>query len=581
MEIPLLREIVVIFALSIVVQLICHRIHIPTIVGFLITGVLSGPHGLGFVNSVDDVDVLATMGIVMLLFSVGMEFSLKKILNLKKFFLVGGSLQVLFTIFIGMAAGLLFGSSLGEAIVIGFLISLSSTAITLRMLNSRNETNTPYGRLAISIMIFQDIVAVPMMLIIPSLAGGGSELHFDNMLELAKGVGILAFVAISAIKLVPQLLYYVTLTQSRELFILSVLTICFAVAWMTSSLGLSLSLGAFLAGLIVSESEYSNEAVGDVLPLQDVFTSFFFISIGMLLDLQYVLANPLTVISISLGLIIAKAFAAGAAAKLLRLSLRSAWMTGAALAQIGEFSFVLAGVAIGAQLMSEQSYQLFLAVSLLTMALSPWILQLAPALLNALAKIPRLHHWAESFEESKPDTVNGLENHVIIVGFGVAGRQLALSCKKLSIPYTIIDLNADTVRSERANGEPIHYGDGSNSFVLEHAQISKANVLAIVINDPAAAQRIVQKARHTNPAMQIVVRTRYFADMQQFSKIGANDIVVDELGAALEVSSRVLSRYQVEIAELDALVDEMIASASWATKYSFLKRSTEKEASHV
>lgn len=570
MEIPLLREIVIIFALSIFVQLICHRLHIPTIVGFLITGVLAGPHGLGFVNNIEDVDVLATMGIVMLLFTVGMEFSLKKIVKYKKDFFIGGFLQVFLTVMTSALIAMLFTSSLGEAIALGFLVSLSSTAIVLRALDQRSQSQSPHGRLIVSILIFQDIVAIPMMLMIPSLSGQNSVFTLDNLLAAGKGIGILMAGAFLAIKLVPKLLFYVTLTRSRELFILSVLTICFSVAWVTSELGLSLSLGAFLAGLIVSESEYSNEAVGDVLPFQDIFTSFFFISIGMLLNISFVLEHPVGVILLTVGVILIKASMAGAGTLLLGMPLRTAVMTGVSLAQIGEFSFVLASVAMAAKLMPEESYQFFLAVSLLSMAFSPWLIKSAPQLYQLLTMLP-LPQKLKSGLSLKEEMTNALENHVIIAGYGVAGRHLASSCKRLDIPYTIIEMNSETVRRERKLGEPIAFGDASHPAVLEHAHIETAHVIAIVINDPVAALRIVRKVRQINDKAHIIARTRYLLDAEPFYKLGANEVVVEELGAAVEVFSRVLGKYEVELSSLEAIVDELMTQSPKIAKQTLIQ----------
>jgi len=289
MEIPLLKDLVVIFSLSTIVLYLFHRFRVPAIVGFLLTGIVVGPYGLGLVNAVHQVEVLAEIGVVLLLFTIGIEFSLKSLLQIKRYLLIGGTLQGVLTYGAGFVIARRIGLPVGEAIFLGFLISFSSTAIVLKLLQERAEIDSPHGRTALAILIFQDIIIVPIMLATPLLAGTSSNVLGSVTLSLAKGVGIIVVVFLCAQWLVPKILFHITRTRSRELFMLTVLILCFAVAWLTSNLGLSLALGAFLAGLIISESEYSIQAFSNILPFRDVFTSLFFVSIGMLLNIGFVL----------------------------------------------------------------------------------------------------------------------------------------------------------------------------------------------------------------------------------------------------------------------------------------------------
>lgn len=360
MDLPLLPDILTIFSLSIAVLLLCHRIHLPTVVGFLATGVLCGPHALGLVPEESEVQILAELGIILLLFTVGMEFSFKKILEYKRYFLIGGGLQIGLTVSAGMAIGWIIGRPFGESVFLGFLLALSSTAIVLRVLEEKMEMDAPHGRLILGMMIFQDIVAIPMMLLIPFLDGKGDEaFNFSLIVSIFKGVLILACVLYSAEKLVPRLLYYIARTRSRELFLLSVLAICLSVAWLTASMGLSLSLGAFLAGLIISESDYRAEAMSDILPFQGIFTSFFFVSIGMLLNLHFFLDQPFTILLLVAGVMILKALLAGAAGIAVGMPLRVVVISAFAMCQVGEFSFVLAKAGSSYGLGSDYHYQLF------------------------------------------------------------------------------------------------------------------------------------------------------------------------------------------------------------------------------
>lgn len=556
-EIPLLHDILVIFGLSIFVLLLMHRFNLPAIVGYILTGILCGPYGLGLVKAEEDVQVLANIGIVLLLFIVGMEFSFKKIFEERSFFLMGGAIQVLLTVLGGLLFGLCLGRPFGESLYLGFLVALSSTAIVLRLLSQKMESDTPHGKLVISMMIFQDIIAIPMMLSLPLLSG--KDAHFDLFMltEVAKGILILAIVLFCAERLVPWLLYRIAKTRSKELFILSVLTICSSVAWVTSNIGLSLSLGAFLAGLIISESEYRTEAVGDIVPFQDIFTSFFFVSIGMLMNVTFFFEQPFTILFLSLGVLVLKAFSAGFSAVILGMPLRTVVLSAVAMSQIGEFSFVIAKEGYSLQLGSLYHYNLFLSVALITMAFTPTLMSLSPLLADRLQKFP-LPLWLKS--GLKPSTIKPpetLKEHVIIVGFGISGRNLARSTKEAKIPYVVLELNPDTVRKEKINGEPIYFGDASHETVLRHANISQAKVLAIVINDSLAIPRIVENARKINPALYIVVRTRYLKEMRTIHNLGADEVIPDEIGSSVEVFTRVLRSYKIPHQQIDKIVSGM------------------------
>lgn len=559
MEVPIIEEVVIIFALSIAVLLICHRLRLPAVVGFLMTGVLCGPHGLGLISTVDDVQMLATVGIVLLLFTVGMEFSIQKIIKYKYYFFVGGFLQVFATVLTCFCVSKFFyESSWGGAALLGFLISLSSTAIVLRALDEKGDSDTPHGRLILGILIFQDIVAVPMMLLIPVLAGSGENFEVSNLYTFARGIGILILMSMIAFKVVPKLLYYVTRTRNRELFLLTVLTICFAIAWVTSSVGLSLSLGAFLAGLIVSESDYSDEAIGNVLPFQEIFTSFFFVSMGMLLDIKFVSQQPLFIVLIALLVIGLKSFIAGSSALVLGMPLRAAILAGIALGQVGEFSFVLALSGMKYGLASDYYYQLFLAVSLLTMAVTPMFMSLSHRLVQIVEKLPFPQKIMMGYNYSHEEAGQHLKrDHLIIIGFGLRGKHLGRAAKAAGIPYLILEMNSDTVKIEKNRGEPIHYGDASHHSVLLHSGIKDARAVAVVINDSVASLRIVKVARELNPNVYIITRTRYFQEVPAMFQVGANDVIPDEFGSSLEIFTRVLEKCDTHSELMVKLINEL------------------------
>lgn len=581
MEVPILEEIVVIFALSIGVLLLCHRLRLPAVVGFLVTGVLCGPHGLGLVPKIDDVQMLATVGIVLLLFTVGMEFSIQKIIRYRYYFVGGGLLQVAGTFLACLVFGkLLYQGSWGEVILLGFLISLSSTAIVLRALDEKGDSDSPHGRLILGILIFQDIVAVPMMLLIPVLAGSGEDFNLSDFGHFLQGIGLLIAMSFVAYKGVPRLLYYVTLTRNRELFLLTVLTTCFAIAWMTSLVGLSLSLGAFLSGLIIAESDYSDEAVGDVLPFQEIFTSFFFVSMGMLLDIGFVAQQPIFILAITLLVLLVKFLVASGSAIALGMPLRAAVLAGIALCQVGEFSFVLAHSGMGYQLMSEYHYQLFLSVSLLTMALTPTLMALSGYVVDLAYRLPFPNAIKTGFHYSQDTEQAAADNHLIITGFGLRGKHLALVAKKLKLPYKILEMNAETVAQEKKNGEPIHYGDASHRSVLIHAGIRTAKAIIVVVNDPNASMHIVKTAKELNPNIYIVARTRYFQEVQAMYAAGANDVIPDEFGSSLEICSRVMEKCEAGDEIIDKFVDDLRDTA-YETLHYKARKSVQKAAQPV
>ena len=557
MELELLKNIVVVFGLSAVVLFVCHRIKAPTIVGFLITGILAGPQGLGLIQATEQVAAMADIGVILLLFSVGIEMSLKDLLKIKKYVLVGGSLQVSLTILAVFAILVYFGVPAGEALLMGFLISLSSTAIVLRIIQKRDEFDSIYGRTTLGILIFQDIAVVPMMLIIPFLPGSTQAATGSPLSVLIKGVVFIVLVIISAKWIIPKLLFYIAKTGDRELFLLSIVALCFAVAWVTSMAGLSLALGAFLAGLIISESPYSHQAFGYVLPLRDAFTSFFFISIGMLLDLDFLMLNPAFIILLALGVMALKALIGGFATSVLGLPLRISVLIGLALSQIGEFSFILSQVGWNSGIINEEAYQLFLDVAVLTMGATSFLMAASPKIAEGVLRLPfpnRLKNGAhlqpKTDKESKAD-------HIIIIGYGVNGRNVAKSARSRDIPYTIVEIDPEIVKNEAIRGEPIFFGDAMQESVLRHAGIMDARVLVIAISDPAATRRITELARRLSPVLFIITRTRYLQEMKPLHDLGANEVIPEEYETSVEIFARVLERFQVPREEIEEFVDQV------------------------
>lgn len=560
MESSLLYEIVVIFGLSIVILLVCHQVRVPTILGFLLTGVLAGPHGLGLVTARHEVELLAEVGVVLLLFTIGIEFSFKSLLQIKRSFLFGGSLQVGLTIVASFLAARLVGRAPGQAAFMGFLICLSSTAIVLKFLQEHGEVESPHGRTALAILIFQDIAVVPMILFTPMLAGTKESMDQSSLVLLLKGIGLIALVIVGADWIVPAVLYQIARTKSRELFRLSVVAICFAFAWLTSYVGLSLALGAFLAGLIISKSEYSHQALGNILPFRDIFTSFFFVSIGMLLDVSLLFRHPAPIVLTTAGVVLFKSVLGGVAVLLLGFPLRMMVLVGMALSQVGEFSFILSHTGVQCGLLSEEIYQLFLAVTVLTMAATPFVMGAAPFVADFLMRLPLPRRLVNGLYpapalKSRAETEH-LKDHLIIIGFGVGGRNVARAARAARIPYLVLEMNPETVRKEQTKGEPIYYGDAIQDAVLRHAGIADARAVVLTVPDPVATRRVTSIARRMNPKIHIIARTRYLQEMKSLYDLGANEVVPEEFETSVEVFDRVLTKYLVPRDDIERLVAE-------------------------
>lgn len=555
----LLNDILVIFGLSALVLYLCHRAGIPVIVGYLLTGMIAGPYGLSLVHEIDTVQVLAEIGVVLLLFTIGLEFSFRNLLQARRPTLLGGSLQILLTVFCVTVVCRLLGFSYGESVFMGFLVSLSSTAVVMKILQDRAETETPHGTIALGILIFQDVMIVPMMLLIPFLSGREINAGVPGPIMLAAGMVIIALVFVSAKWVVPKVFFVITQTRSRELFLLSVITVGFAVAWLTNRAGLSLALGAFLAGLIISESEYSHQALGNVLPFRDVFISFFFVSVGMLLDTGFLLKNTYFLVAAAAGVIVLKVLIAGLSTMVLGLSLRTVVSVGLALGQVGEFSFVLAGSGVGYGLLAGDWYQVFLAVSVLTMMATPFVLMASPQLAEFALKLPLPAKLKRgSYPLGAQRRVREKE-HLIIIGFGVNGRNLARAARAARIPYAIVEMNPAAVKEERKKGERIYFGDATQEAILQHVNIKEAKAVAVVINDPSATRRIVEVVRRLNPKVYLIVRTRFVQETAPLLELGADEVIPEEFETSVEIFSRVLAKYLLPKEEIERFVSEIRA----------------------
>jgi monovalent cation:H+ antiporter-2, CPA2 family len=539
-----LRELIIVLTATIAIVFVFQKLRLPTIVGFLLAGVIMGPHGFQLIQSVGQVETLAEIGVVLLLFTIGVEFSLEMILSVQRRVVWAGFLQVVLTTLVVLAVARLLGVSVEVGIFYGFLVALSSTAIVLRIYHDRGEINSLQGRLASGLLLLQDLCVVPMMLLLPVLAGSGQDSIFLIAWVLAKSLITLVVIVWTARKLLPLLLHQVALLRNREIFVLFVVLVCFGTAWLTLESGLSLALGALVAGLVISESELSHQIVADILPLRDCFSGIFFISVGMLLNLGLLSQDFRIALAELLLMIAIKSLVLFGVFWWLYRSVRLGVALGLGLAQIGEFSFVLAKAGIDHKLLSPADGQIFLAASILSMVATPFLIQWA-------------HAWAFGFESlfkdvgfrrstgSGANEASAATGHVIVVGYGLNGQNLARVLKEVSIPYRVLEMDPDLVRSAKAGGEPISFGDGTRPEILQQVGIEKARVLVVAISDPAATARLVSQARRLRADLYVIVRTRYVAEIERLYRLGANQVIPEEFETSVEIFARVLQEYHI------------------------------------
>ena len=568
----LFADLLIILLVSVPVAFLCLRLKLPLLVGLMLTGIAIGPSGFGLIKEISGIEVLAEIGVMLLLFTIGLEFSIKRLAEMKRLVLIGGGLQIVITTVATAGAATLFGRSISQSIFFGFLVALSSTAIVLKSYVDRNETDAPHGRAGIGILLFQDISIVFMLLAVPMLGGEDIVTFTSIVLNLGTSLIALAVLVLAAWFLLPKFLKQVVHLRSPEAFILTVVLFCLGMSWVTSHFGLSLALGAFIAGMVLADSDYNHQVTSEVLAFRDVFNSLFFVSIGMLLSVTALVGNIGTVAILVLGLILGKALIIWGIVRLLGYPQRIATMTGLGLAQIGEFSFVLAKSGQAANLLPEGDYQTFLAASIISMIATPFLISAAPRIgfyVQSLLKDGTVADVENSEEDIHLTSSGGLQQHVIIVGYGLNGRNLARVLRAVGVPYVILELNADVVKRAKAKGEKINFGDATRREVMLHAGIERAWSLVLAMSDPAAARRTVDVGHRLNPDLHIIVRTRYVSEITELFELGANEVIPEEFETSIEIFSRVLHRYGIprttieqQIARIREQGYEMLRSAA-------------------
>lgn len=537
-----LIEAVVLLALAAAAVAVTDRLRLPSVVGFLVVGAIAGPGALGLVADPDRVRSLAEIGIVFLLFEIGLELPLERVRTLWRPALIGGGFQLAATLAAG--AGVVYAAGLDwrTALVVGAGVSMSSTAIVLRLLADEGQIDAPGGRLAVAVLLMQDLAIVPFLLLVPLLAGeaigaGGIALALVRM------AGALAIVGFGVWFLVPRALDRVAQSRSSELFSLLALLLVLGSALVAEELGLTLAVGAFLAGVAASASPYAHQLFSEVVPLRGVLLGIFFTAVGMLFDPRQVWAEPgilvLDVAAIMLGKLL---IVTGAAIWLLRQSLRVGLEAGLALCQMGEFSFVLLGVAAEAGLIEPVLQQRVVAASIVTLIFSPFLIRFAPTIADTITR------WLSHPGTAMPAAVRDVDDErdrVVVIGYGPAGQTLIRLLRSLGVPYIAVDTNPSAAVAAERSGEPLIYGDATRPQVLQHLRVDEARLVAVAISDALATRRIVSRIRAMAPATPVLARTRYVQEVDQLSMAGANIVVAEEFEGSIELVARALETFQV------------------------------------
>jgi monovalent cation:H+ antiporter-2, CPA2 family len=562
-HVPLLDELAIVAALGVLVTVILARLKLPTVAGLLAAGALVGPFGLALAKSVQAIEVLAEVGVVLLLFTIGLEFSLARLKDIFRQVALGGVLQVGLTTGVTAAVAVALGQPPSRGLFYGFAFALSSTAIVLRALAERRELDAPHGRFIVGTLIFQDLCVVPMVLIVPLLgpsAPSGGALSAIALALAKAAVVVVGTVTVSRF-VVPKILGWVDASRSREVFLLAILGLCIGTAWLTSLAGLSLALGAFLGGMVVADTEYGHRAMGDMLPLRDAFVSIFFVSLGMLFDVRVVAREPLLVLALLAGFLLAKGLLATLAAMAMRFPSRVAWLAGVGLAQFGEFGFVLTRLAQSSGVVDERAVGPLLAAGIASMFLTPLLVRAAPHITAGERLLAPLERLIGVRSIDAADAEHAIDNdHVVIVGFGVGGRLAADALRGSGTRFVFIELNAENVRLGKSLGLPVYYGDATSEEALRHAHVDTARLVVLLMNDPQAAHRVVDTIKRVAPEVPVLMRTRYLAEREPLVRLGAKDVVVEEVEGAIEVIARMLRWIDIPRNLIDARLREVRAS---------------------
>jgi CPA2 family monovalent cation:H+ antiporter-2 len=531
---------------------VAQRLGLPLILGYILAGVVVGPNTGGpTVGEVHDIELLAEIGVALLLFTIGLHFSLDELAPVRRVAVVGTAIQMSLTAAFGYGLGRLLGFGWQEAVWFGALLSLSSTAVVLKTLSEQGVMGTLSSRVIIGMLIVQDLAVVPLIILLPELGNIGEGLSELGVAALEVGVFI-AFMVIFGRRVFPWLMARIAGWNSRELFLISVVAIGLGVGYGTYLFGLSFAFGAFVAGMVLSQSDYSHQALADVEPLRDVFAMLFFVSVGMLLDPAFLLENAGVVALVVFLVLALKGLLFAGVVRAFGYGNIVPFAVGLGLFQVGEFSFVIARVGIEADAISQRSYSIMLATAVVTMALTPFATRLAPLLYG---------HWRERFPRELLRTFNlperGLRDHVVIAGYGRVGTFVAHLLDRLEQPFVVVDSNPGRTDEAGEAGYPTVFGDAGAGPVLEAAGVRRARLVIVTVPDPVGARLVVERVRAINPNVHVVARSSTVEQLEELGRLGVYEAVHPESEAGLELGRQALSHLGVGAGEIQRFADEV------------------------
>jgi CPA2 family monovalent cation:H+ antiporter-2 len=549
-------DLLIVLVTAIAGGILARLLRLPVILGYLVGGVVIGPFGLGLVNDTQNIDSLATLGVVLLLFTIGLEFSLKEIMRLGKVALFGGIAQILLTAAAGFGLGKLVGLSTQGAVFFGFIISLSSTMVVLKILMERGELDTTHGRIMLGILLVQDISVVPIMVVMSALGGEPGELWASLGIAVLKAVAFIALMLVLGVWGMPWFLRKVAGQRSRELFLLTVVVVCLAAAFGTYYFGLSAAFGAFVAGLLISQSGFARQAFADIVPLRDTFAALFFVSLGMLANIDFVRENPASVALVVAVIIVGKFVICSVITRVFGYSHKTVLTVGTGLIQIGEFSFILALMGVETGILSERLYSMTVAAAIITMLLTPFAITLNARIYRWLSQKEFFaRRLAGRFDPDWQDHTGELSRHAVICGYGGIGSRVAAVLEKQKFPYLVIELDPNVISRLRAQGVPCIYGDASNPEILAHAYLDKARVLVCTVPDYVAVEMTTRNAKAINPRLDIIARVRRDRDMELLGDIGITELVLPVFEGSLEMIRHTLHRFGMESTEIQYILN--------------------------
>ncbi len=553
MDITLLQHMSVILITAVIVLLIFNKLKLPSMIGLFITGIVIGHT----INNTSMISTLSELGVIFLLFIIRLEFSVEKFSAIKKYALIGGILQVGITTILVTLLGLALGLKLNSAIFLGFLVSFSSTAIVMKIMQQKHITHSLQGKVTLGILIFQDIAVIVVILLTPLLGGSALEIHTIPRVIITF-IGLVILIFVGAKWFIPLALKDAARTKNRDLFLLLTLFICMGTTFATSLIGIGPELGAFVAGLLISNTEYSHQTLGYIQPFQDVFMSLFFISIGLMVNLHLFLYNFWIIAILTILILVIKFTATLITGIRLKLPPKVSISIAILLSQIGEFSFVLASEGIRYNLMTQRFFSIFLGVSILTMSLTPFIQKFSPKIINKLTKIR--YFQVDSELKSLPEElgeVQPIKDHVILVGMGSIGKQMTKACNQFNVPILAVDMNPIIVEQQQAAGVPIIYGNASNESVLKELRVTSAQCIVISASTYEGTLKTIDAARRLNPDIHIIVRTKYLRNIDEVIEAGADEVVPKEFETSILMFTRIMDYYQKDMDEIADAVNDL------------------------